>query len=363
MSSLQRSLVQFIDEQLRYILEAPGMWGSTNEAIELQVLQLLEFRSATLRPELEQRAPRTILEGLQAFLRREFGDPPPMPLFALVEAYGREEEFIPLLGRFVRETVQDMAEEDPFLTHDLVLRLRMRPEAKLPRASSLSAYYEALRSVLRALARPRGTRGRASHDLEEALDFAMPDVKVTAPNGKPAEVVLPLDQLDRKEAGRVALALAQIAGASAWAAQVDSPVGVLKERLPEGTSAELVAAQTLRLLPSAEADVRAVELGGTLLGRAEPILLRSGYAGRMVAVLQAETPPERFDEVGSVRAVDIDQRSLRLKTRAGTIRCWLEEAALVEEARAALGGRARIKGRLYQAPGSPAVVVVERIEA
>lgn len=93
----------------------------------------------------------------------------------------------------MRETVQGMAEEDLFLTHDLVLRLRMRPEARLPRASSLSAYYEALRSVLRALARPRGTRGRASHDLEEALDFAMPDVQVTPPNGKPAEVVLPLD--------------------------------------------------------------------------------------------------------------------------------------------------------------------------
>jgi hypothetical protein len=254
-------------------------------------------------------------------------------------------------------------QEDPFQVHDLVLQLRLRPDAKLPRASSLSAYYDVLRRVLRALARSRGTRGRASHDLEEAIDFAMPDVTVVPANAASAHVLLPLEQLDRKEAPRVERALSQIATASTWAADPDSPVGALKQRLPEGTLSELVAAQTLRLMPSAEADVRSVELGGKLLGRPEPIVLRPAYAGRMVEVLRQETEPHPFDEVGSVRAVDMDQRTLRLRVTSGSVRCWLDTPELIELGRSALGQRARVKGRLHRAPGSPPVVVVEHIEA
>jgi hypothetical protein len=362
MSSLRNNLVHYVDEQIEAILSAPGMWGS-NEAVELQLLQLLEFRSVALRPELERRAPRTILDAFQRFLQTEFVDPPPMPLFVLVEEYGRQREFVPLLRKFIGESVAGMEEEDPFRTHDLVLRLRLRAEARVPRASSLSAYYDALRRVLRALARSRGTRGRASHDLEEAIDFAMPDVTVMPANGAPAQVVLPLEQLDRKEAPSVQRALSQIATASSWAADIGSPVGALKERLPQGALSELVAAQTLRLMPSAEADVRSVELGGKLLGQVEPIVLRPAHAGRMVQVLRQETEPHPFDEVGSVRAVDMDQRTLRLRVTSGSVRCWLDTPELIELSRSALGQRVRVKGWLHRAPGSPPVVIVERIEA
>ncbi len=67
MSSLQDRVLRFIDEQLDAIRKRPGMWGP-DIAVELQILQLLEFRSVLLRPALEDANPRAVLDAYEEFL-------------------------------------------------------------------------------------------------------------------------------------------------------------------------------------------------------------------------------------------------------------------------------------------------------
>jgi hypothetical protein len=357
MSALCNTVVHFVDEQLRYIFAAPSMWGG-DEAIELQVVQLLEFRSVALRPELEKRAPRTILDAYHRILKEEFPGAPPYPLFALLEKFERKGELIPLLRRFAERIVREMEPEDVFAAHDLVLRLWFREEVRGPRASALSSYYDVLRRVLRALSRSRGSRGPAGRELEEALDFAISDVDVVPPNGVSAHMVLPLDQIEPRETENVKRALAQIVAVNEWAADPSRPVSALEEDLHDRATSQHVAAQALRLMPNREAAVQTVEVGGRLVDRRTPLTIQPHYAGRIVGVVKQSEALREFDVVGSIRAVDIDQRSMRILVGKQSIRCWMEDPKLLDVARDALGHRARIIGRQYKDPGSPLVVIV-----
>lgn len=356
MSPARNDIVHHVDEVLRSIFRRPRMWGS-NEAIELQVLQLLQVRSVAVRPELERRAPRTVLNAYHGLLAREFPGAPPIYLHALTRTSSRGDDFIPLLQKLTTEILEGMQPEDVFAAHDLVLRLWL--STSIPRASALSVYYEALRRVLLALARGRGTRGLASREIEESLDFSMPDVSVTPANGAPPRIDLPLDQIERDPTGGVERALGQLVIVSEWA-EGRGAVEELERRLEDRALPQKIAAQVLRLMPSEEASVRTVELGGRLLGPQRAVTLRPHQAQRMVEVVKHNLAPVPFDEMGDIRAVDMDQGSLRLTTTRGRFRCWVEDQGLLEAARDALGSRARVTGWLYRPPGNP-LVAVERL--
>lgn len=107
MSSTEDNIVTYVDEQLAAIFAAPEMWGSS-EAIELQVIQLLEVRALTLRPEIEKQNPRGVLEAFQSLVSEEFPNAPPYPLHGLVEEYGSQGEFIRCLRRISKKIVKEM---------------------------------------------------------------------------------------------------------------------------------------------------------------------------------------------------------------------------------------------------------------
>jgi hypothetical protein len=365
MSTLQATLIAYIDDQLRAILSAPEMWGS-EESVEMQVLQLLEFRSVTLRPELEKREPRTVLNEYHCFLKEMFPGAPPYPLFGLVKEYDREDEFITLLKGFSERLIHGMQPDDVFSNHDLVLRLWLRETVSIPRASSLSAYYEELHRVLRAISRPSGSRGPASYELEEAIDFAMPEVLINPKNGVPAHIVLPLDQVKSSRTQDVRRGLAQLVAVNEWAANSSASIDALMGNLPEEEAPERVATLAMRLVPSQEESIQRVELGGRLIGRPRPVQIQPSYAERMFTVVkERHTARREFDQVGIIRAVDMDQRSMRIKVVDGrrAYKCFFKDPVILESAREALGQRRRVSGQLYAAPGSPGVVEVTKLSA
>jgi hypothetical protein len=363
MSALQTTILAYIDEQIQAILSAPEMWGS-DESVEMQVLQLLEFRSVTLRPELEKRNPRTVLDEYHGFLKKTFPGAPSYPLFGLVKEYGREREFISLLRGFSDRLIRDMQPDDIFANHDLVLRLWLRESVSIPRASSLSSYYEELHRVLRAISRPTGTRGRASHELEEAIDFAMPDVVVAPANGVPAHIILPLDKVEPHQSQEVQHGLEQLVAVNEWAANPNASIDSLMSSLPGEEAPERVAVLAMRLVPSQEESIQKVEMGGRLIGGARPVEIRPDYAERMFTVVKERRAADKFDEFGIIRAVDMDQRSMRIKVGRLSYKCFFKNLTALELARESLGQRRRVSGELYKTPGtSSGVVEVTNLEA
>ncbi|WP_147448754.1 hypothetical protein [Corallococcus terminator] len=360
MSALQTTILAYIDEQIEAILSAPKMWGS-DESVEMQVLQLLEFRSVTLRPEIEKSNPRAVLDEYHGFLRQTFPEAPPYPLFGLTKRYGRESEFISLLKRLSEHIVRDMQPDNIFASHDLVLRLWLRESVSIPRASSLSSYYEELHRVLRAVSRPTGTRGRASHELEEAIDFAMPDVIVVPANGVPAHIVLPLDQVESSRSQEVQRGLAQLVAVNDWAATSNASIESLIDKLPEEEFPERVALLAMRLVPSQEESIRMVELGGRFIPGLQPVKIQPYYAERMFTVVKERRPPQEFDEVGIIRAVDIDQRSMRINVDKRSYKCFFKNTAVLKSALESLGQRRRVSGELYRTRGSSTVVEVTNL--
>ena len=84
MSDVRETIVAWTDQYLHEILAAPRMWGSL-EAVEMQVLQLLEVRALALRPDQELASPRRVLDTYVAFLRDRYPTQPSIPLFSLVQ--------------------------------------------------------------------------------------------------------------------------------------------------------------------------------------------------------------------------------------------------------------------------------------
>ena len=114
MSLLQRTLLEFIDERLESLLRVPEMWGS-DESVELQVLQLLEFRLLTLSPSLKDEVARVQQEYVQ-YVRERFPGEPPEPLAMLLSRHGRSAELTSILRGFVdteRRRAQEALERFP----------------------------------------------------------------------------------------------------------------------------------------------------------------------------------------------------------------------------------------------------------
>lgn len=85
MRGLRDTLVGWIDERMKNMLATPRAWGS-DEAIEIQVLRLLEFRALVLLPELEAEAPGRLVDGYMAYLAKTYPAKPNRPLSQIIES-------------------------------------------------------------------------------------------------------------------------------------------------------------------------------------------------------------------------------------------------------------------------------------
>ncbi len=97
MTDLASRLLEFVDDRLDHMLEAPDMWGS-GESVELQILQLLEMRVLLLEPE-QAEGWRSVQSDYEHFRTKQFPGAPPTTLSVLLEE--RPGELTTLLGQFV----------------------------------------------------------------------------------------------------------------------------------------------------------------------------------------------------------------------------------------------------------------------
>jgi len=93
-------LIDFIDERLNHMIEAPSMWGSS-ESVELQILQLLEIRSLVLSAPDGQSHWHHVQADYERFIAAHLPGAPPTTLSVLLDH--EPSKLIPLLAQFVAE--------------------------------------------------------------------------------------------------------------------------------------------------------------------------------------------------------------------------------------------------------------------
>jgi hypothetical protein len=83
MTALRDTVVRWVDQRIEAMLDALPMWGSP-EAVELQVLLLLEVRALALRPDQTLAEPRRVLDTYIAHLAQRFPQGGSRPLHELI---------------------------------------------------------------------------------------------------------------------------------------------------------------------------------------------------------------------------------------------------------------------------------------
>jgi hypothetical protein len=327
MSSLRDTLVSWVDQRIADVLAAPPMWGSP-EAVEMQVLQLLEIRALALRPGQELADPRRVFETYVAYLGRRFPKSPQQPLFTLVN--DDEEALVAGLRGFIDALRPSMLEENPFQHSALAIRLVFE-KGHAPVTSAFTGYYEEFRRAARAVARPLGkATGRVSKDLEVGTDFTLDDARVRQENGAPAEVVLRLgtgspEQQILFPGNQVRDALSGLLTMAEWA---DSDATIEELPVDDAEQRTRLAVQARRLLPSR--GIETVSVGGQLVGRSKPVEFRGAHERRFLSVIEASIAPQPFDERDEVRAVDLDRGMIALGKKR--VPCYVRPGMLGEVA-------------------------------
>jgi hypothetical protein len=344
MKGFRDILVNWVDQRMDDMLATPRMWGS-DEAIEMQALLLFEVRALAMRPEQEIANPGRIMDAYAAYLAQTYPAKPHRPLCQIVEPDDLGLTLAAELRKFRDAFLPNMLEENPFQHSDVAIRLTFEPD-KTPTASAVTGYYEEFRRAARAVARPRGkATGRAAKNIEEATDFTLNDVRVTPPNGSPAEALLllgaePPGQRELFPNEQVRDALSNLIAMGEWASSgaelSDLPVDDVEQRTR-------VAVQALRILP--RRGISKVSLGGKLVGRSRPVEFYAHQERRIVDVIGATMAAEPFDRQDETRGVDLD-RGVVILGQKDRLTCHVRSGDLGSVARA--GVQAHVRGKLFR---------------
>lgn len=360
MKGLRDSLVDWVDDRMARMLATPRAWGS-DEAVEMQVLLLLQLRALALRPELQAEASSSLVDAYIAYLAKTYPDKPRRPLYQIVEPDRLGMNLAAELRKIVDVFVKNTLAENPFQHNELAIRL-VFDAGQTPAASTVTGYYEEFRRAARAVARPGDKAvGRAQKPIEAATDFALSDVRVTPRNGAPAEALLLLGpargaantQRDYLVEMQAREAVTNLVAMGEWASSSDAvdrvPVDNVEQR-------NRVALQALRVLP--RRGLSRVEIGGQLIGRSRPVEFRPEHERRLVEVIGAMAPSEPFDKVDVIRAIDLDRGLVVLKSR---LQCYIRPPELLGEV-ATVGVPARVRGTLFRPFSGRAFVLADAVE-
>ena len=350
MSQTDSAVLQHIRDRLDHMLQFPEFWGS-EEALELQVLQLLEAHAIARNPQVDR---ARLFQDLQAAYRRFVGRISPRDNRLLSQRPNVDTAaLVSWLSVFRIAWETGIAEPNPYEVHDVVLSLQFDDSVTLPPASMIGHYYETFRRVIRGIARPNQV-GRTPRELELATEFVTPELRIIPRNGAPGRVVLPLElpapaQQDLSIASPLAAvrdALSHVATVVEWANSSER-VEKIASVLPQSEHRQRVASQTLRLLPGAHSLCNLVEFGGRALGRLSPMQLRPGLTPRLNEVVRYGQTAERFEMGGIIRKLDLDRGIIGVRPVGGGRRVDLWVTSEIEIEPTLLDATVRLVGDRY----------------
>ncbi|NJK32815.1 MAG: hypothetical protein HC927_10625 [Deltaproteobacteria bacterium] len=356
MSRLQDLIEDWADRYIGEILAAPRMYGSL-EAVEMQIVQLLEIRALATRPEQELENPRRVLDTYLAFLRDRYPHQPSLPLFKLVESSeAGEGAFVEALKDFHRLIKRTILPENPFAHSDLALQLTF-DVGRQATTSAFTGYYEEFRRAMRAVTRKDRSVGRAAKEIELTTDFTLEDAVVSQPNGAPGKVLLRLGrndgQQDWEAEQRVREGISKLLTVVEWAGSGASLADLGVDDAEQRTR---FALQARRLLP--RRGIKTVAVGGLLVARSKPIEIHAAHESRFLEVVGSQSPAHPFDETDEIRAIDLD-RGLVVLGKQRT-QCFVHPEHLGEVAE--VGVQARVRGQQYRPLMGRAFVLADTIE-
>lgn len=345
-------VASWVQQRLEMLLAAPRMWGSF-EAVELQALTLFQLKAALVNPARERDNPRRVLDQYVHYLRERSPHHRGAPLHQVL-GEEQESEFVRALAAFDEWLQPSLIPENPFEHSELALDLRFAEN--VPSATSFTSYYEAFRKATRGVIRT-GNTGRPTKAIEQATDFALERATVRRKNGVDASVLLQLGragQVDVLADEQVRDALTKLVTIAEWA---ESGASVAELGIDDLETRTRTAVQALRVVP--QRDIKSVRIGGRLIGRQKPAIIRPLHQTRLVEVASAGSKREPFDQTDEVRAIDLDRGLLRLGKKPG-VDCYvrLDQAELVW-----IGTRVRVKGEQLRPRGArKPFVIVDTLE-
>jgi hypothetical protein len=354
MSALRDTILHWIDKRTRDMLATPRAWGS-DEAIEMQVLLLLQFRALTLRPEFDCGDPGSLVDSYMEYLAREYPKHPHQPLHQIVKADCLGFNIANELKKVTQAFTANMLEENPFQHNALAIRLVFE-KGRTPTAAAFTGYYEEFRRAARAVARRVGSVGRTPKGVEKATDFALSDARVSPKNGAPAEALLllgvgvPSDTRDWLAEQDVREAIGDLVTFGEWAT---SEAAVSALPIDDVEQRRRMTVQAMRIVP--RRGIAKAEIGGTLIGRAIPVAFRPEHERRFLAVLEWSTHSEAYDKIEEIRGIDLD-RGFVIVNRKTRLLCHVRPDHLEEVTE--VGIQAHVQGTLYKPlTGRPFVIV------
>ncbi len=348
-NDLHLTISSWVDRRIQDILSAPRMWGESMEAVELQVLTLLQVRAVAVDSKRELLEPRRVLDRYVEILAERYGVRPAQPVHQFV---GEDEsKFVEVLA-FLSDALSDHLAppvDDFFSRSYLGIELGIKAGQSLA-AQTVTSFYETFRHAARSLARyGTGRTGRVEKTIEVQTDFELEEVTITPRNGVPARarIVLgaPYGQRDLDGSERVQQALGQMLD--------------LSERADTGASARVEGfgqeldinsrtrafVQTLRILPRGR--IGEIKIGGTFVDRPIPVRLHKGHEPLLLSAMARDLEPSGYDHTAKIRAIDLDKGSFSHgNERSGRVLCYVHSDR-VQEQLSRVGVLARVVGMRY----------------
>jgi hypothetical protein len=215
-------------------------------------------------------------------------------------------------------------------------------------ASVLTGLLDALRKGVQAVAEllhARRTGRQPSAGLKDACDFW---VVALQPDGLKIGIRLP-DPPEQPGAGDGAVpdvhrAVRELLGVAAWAAS-DTGDETLDERFPDSEERRALLNAVKPLVPRPRGAVESLTLSGRVVPDGPPIRLMPAASLRIDRALDRTTPGLVEDHVGDLRAIDLDDRSMLIRSAADVreVRCTFDES-LRDAAKEALDRRVKVTG-------------------
>lgn len=249
------------------------------------------------------------LENIIAFLHEKYAEYP---------EYGQE-LLVPYIERLQREraNIDEVVGVPELAGSDAVLHVRAREDTEGgPRAGllvdSISSFRMALtRITMRLSGKAREGSGRLPEDLRKATDFrivgiASGSVKIGVKLASVTTQTLLTDEEAEAALEEEVRKSLELLRETAAILGTDRDSEVLESLIPEQELRGTVLRELARLSPTPRGRISSFSLEGGPSARVRPVLLTQATGKRALSLLYPGSETEQFDDIGILRAVDVD---------------------------------------------------------